>query len=326
MTKLNLNDPIALHMHRHITRLRAEQSVESARKLLRDHPPAGRILYLYVVDDEERLVGVVPTRRFLLANPETPVGELMVRKLVKIPLDATVQDACEFFILHRFLALPVVDPAGRLVGVVDVELYLDEETRLDDEARADDLFQLVGVHAAGLHSDSPLTAVRSRFPWLLCNIGGGLLAAFLTGLFEAELQKVVALALFIPVVLALAESVAIQSVSLTLERLHHGGSSRSGLLGKVRRELVTGLGLGLLAGGVVALAELVWLGQSQVALCLLGGIAGGVTVAATLGMATPLLLRLWTPNPRVAAGPIALAGADMATLLIYFGLARLLLG
>lgn len=325
MPQLNLEAPVTEHMHRHLTRLRAEQTVEEARQELQANPPAGRILYLYVVDRDEQLLGVVPTRRFLLAASETRIGDLMVRKLVTIPHIATVQDACEFFILHRFLALPVVDEKGKLIGVVDVELYLDEENRLDEESRADDLFQLIGVHSEAMRDGGPLLAIRSRFPWLLCNIAGGLLAAWLTGLFEQELAKVVALALFIPIVLALAESVAIQSVSLALERLHGKRPAVSQLLLQLRREILTGLGLGLLAGIVVAAVQMVWLRNVYVGICLLGGIGGGVTVAATIGLSTPFVLRLLTPEPRVAAGPIALASSDMATLLIYFGLARALL-
>ena len=129
-------------------------------------------------------------------------------------------DACEFFILHRLLALPVVDEHRRILGIVDVELYTSELIDLDSPERSDDLFQLIGVHLAEARQLSPLAAFRSRFPWLLATVAGGILAAFLAGLFRAELEKAVALALFIPVVLALSESVSIQSVSLALQVLH----------------------------------------------------------------------------------------------------------
>lgn len=321
-----LNDPVSQHMHRNLTRLRADQTVHDALESLRANPPQGRILYFYVVDPDEHLVGVVPARRLIIAQPETSVADLMIRQVVTLPHDASVLDACEFFILHRFLALPVVDEQRRLVGVVDVELYLDEDTQLDEQSRLGDLFQLIGVHALSMRSASSFEAVRQRFPWLLCNIAGGLLAAFLTGLFEAELKKAVALALFIPIVLALAESVAIQSVSLALERLHKGQVSLSRLLNDLSRELITGLGLGLLCSALVVVVAFIWLRQTEVALCLLGGITGGVTAAALIGLATPGALRLWAREPRVAAGPIALACTDMATLGIYFTLARLLIG
>ena len=95
---------------------------------------------------------------------------------------------------------------------------------------------------------------------------------------------------------------------------------------KLRSELLTGLLLGLGSGAAVALVALAWLGHPRVALCLVGGITGGVAGSALLGLAMPILLRLLRLEPRVAAGPIALAGADVMTILLYLNLARWLLG
>jgi len=97
------------------------------------------------------------------------------------------------------------------------------------------------------------------------------------------------------------------------------------LFGKLREELATGLLLGLASGAVVGLVALAWLGLPRVSLCILGGIGGGVAGAAMLGIALPFLLRRLRLEPRVAAGPIALAGADVVTILIYLNLARWLL-
>ena len=126
-------------------------------------------------------------------------------------------------------------------------------------------------------------------------------------------------------VLNLAESVSSQSVSLALQTLHGQPPSWKLLPGRLGGELATGLMLGLTAGGAVGLVGLAWLGQGRVALCLLGGIGGGVASAAILGMAVPFVLRLLRLEPRVAAGPIALAGADVITILLYLNLARWLL-
>jgi magnesium transporter len=292
---------------------------------LRRHPPTGRILYFYVADSEGRLRGVVPTRRLVLSAPETPLADIMVREVVALPATATVLNACEFFTLHRFLAFPVVDDQNRIIGTVDVELYTRELGELETSRQSEDLFQLIGVHLAQA-AQSPVLAFRSRFPWLLCNIGGGILAAFVTGLFEAELQQVVALALFIPVVLSLAESVSVQSVSLALQALHGEPATLARLWARARREAATGLLLGVAAGSAVAFVALIWIGQRAVAFCVLAGIGGGVLGAAVVGVALPNLLRLARRDPRVAAGPIALATADLITLLVYFNCARWLLG
>jgi magnesium transporter len=292
---------------------------------LRRHPPRGRILYLYVVDDQNRLAGVVPTRRLLLASPEQPVAEIMVRQVVALPARTTVMEACEFFIQHRFLAFPVVDEGRRLLGVVDVELYTDELTKLEDGRVRDDLFQLLGVHVGATRDDSPARAFLRRFPWLGCNLAAGILAAFLSSLYGEELDRVVALAFFIPVVLNLAESVSSQSVSLALHLLHGQPALWKMLPYRLASELATGLMLGVAAGGAVGMVGLAWLGQARLALCLVAGIGGGVASAAILGTVVPFVLRLLRLEPRVAAGPIALAGADVITILLYFNLARWLL-
>src|SRR5262249_13402826 len=138
---------------------------------------------------------------------------------ITLPAEATILDACEFFIQYRLLALPVVDGRGRLRGVVDMEVYTDEVTNLGEAVQRDDLFQMIGVHLADGRQGSPLFAFRHRFPWLGCNLAAGILAAFLSGVFEEELKSAVALAFFIPVVLNLAESVSSQSVSLSLQAL-----------------------------------------------------------------------------------------------------------
>jgi magnesium transporter len=323
--KRHLDDPITRHMRRGFCRLHVNQTVGEALAAIREQPPEGRVIYFYVVDDGNRLQGVVPTRRLLLNPLDKRVADIMVREVIAVSGQATVLEACEFFILHKLLAFPVVDEDRHIVGVVDVELYTTELNDLDRSERNDYLFQLVGVHLTEAQQSSPLIAFGSRFPWLLCNIAAGILAAFLSGLFEGELQRAVALALFIPVVLALAESVSIQSVSLALRVLHGHTPTWASILTKLRAEAVIGLLLGVSCGLLVAVVAAAWLGQVSVVLSILGGIAGGVAGAAVIGVAIPNLLHRLKLDPQVAAGPIALAASDMVTLLIYFNLARWLL-
>ncbi len=324
LSEADLNDPITKHLRNDFTRLSADQTVGRALEWLRQHPPAGRIIYFYVVDADGRLVGVVPTRRLVLSPPETPLAEIMVRRVIALPAEATVLDACEFFIQHRLLALPVVDESRVLLGQVDVELYTEEMARLgssEQPAQRDDLFQLIGVHLAATRQISIGAAFQARFSWLLCNLAGGLLAAGLSSRFE-DVLAVVAVSLFIPVVLTLAEGVSIQSVSLALQALHGQKPSWSVLWPRLRREALTGGLLGAASGALVGGVALVWLGHRRVALGLLGGIAGGMACAAACGLVVPYLLRLLRQDPRVAAGPVALVTADLATLLLYFSLSR----
>jgi magnesium transporter len=294
---------------------------------MRRYPPPGRIIYFYVVDDSMRLVGVVPTRRLLLSGSAQKIAEIMISNVVAIPADATVLEACEFFTLHRLLAFPVVDGARRLLGVVDVDLYTEElaESGEEDSIERDDVFQLIGVRLTQAQQVRPFRAFRGRFPWLLCNIAGGTVAAILADLYHVELNwRHAVLAIFIPVVLGLAESVAIQSVTLTLDSLHRVKPSWRDFLKRARYELATGLLLGLGAGGLVAAVAAIWQSIPILFVILLGGIGAGVAGGAVCGLAVPYLIRLIKRNPRVAAGPIALACADTIVLIAYFNLARLL--
>lgn len=322
LTDSDLADPVDRHMRTDFARLGGAMTVGEALESMRRNPPEGRVLYLYVVDEAGRLVGVVPTRRLLLSSLERRIADIMVRDLLTVPRAATVLDACEFFTLHRLLAFPVVDQDGRIVGVIDVDLYTDELAEFGSRDSVDDLFQLIGVHLSVGQQLSPWSSFRGRFPWLLCNVAGGILAAFLTGLFEEELRRVVSLALFIPVVLALAESVSVQSVSLALQTLHGNRPTWSTLFRRARQEVTTGVLLGGACALLVGLFAGLWLGEPAVVASILGGITAGVTFAAGTGLLLPNLLRIFRFDPRVAAGPIALALADMLTLLAYFNLAR----
>ncbi|MGA2254927.1 MAG: CBS domain-containing protein, partial [Thermoguttaceae bacterium] len=255
-----LDDPITRHMRTEFARLHIDQTIGDALSAIRTNPPSSRVTYFYVVDDEGRIRGVVPVRRLLLSPLDKRVEEIMVREVITLPKNATVLDACDFFILHRLLAFPVVDKDRRILGVVDVELYTDELIDLDRTERHNDLFQLIGVHLAEAQQSS-VVAFRRRFPWLLANVAGGILAAFLSGIFQADLEKTVALAIFIPVVLALSESVSIQSVSLAIQLLHGRRPTIQAILGKLRSEAITGLFLGIASATAVGFVAILWLGR-----------------------------------------------------------------
>lgn len=325
-----LSDPVTQHMRRDVTRLHIDQTVGEALDYVRANPHPGRVIYFYVVDDDGKLKGVVPTRRLLLSEPAAKIADIMIRQVISIHHSATVLDACEFFTMHRLLAFPVVDDDRRVIGLVDVDLYTEElgDLNQNDESFRregnDDLFQLIGVHLTEAEQRRPTLAFRRRFPWLLANVAGGMLAALLADAYE-DVATLALVTPFIPVVLTLSESVAIQSVSLALQTLHGERPSVRTVSRRIGRELVVGLLLGLACGLVVGLISLAWMGKTKVGLSLFLGIGGGMIGAAGVGLAMPLLLKLLKRDPQVASGPIALAVADMLTLLLYFNLGRWLL-
>jgi magnesium transporter len=303
--------------------LNPDQTIAQALDSIRASADARSIHYFYVVDDGNKLVGVVPTRGLLIAAQDKTISEIMIDNVVAIPDWATVLIASEYFATRRLLAFPVVNGSGQLLGVVDVRLFTDE---VIDLARRtyDDIFQLIGVH--GTAQQSPWFAFRDRFPWLLCNIAGGLIAAFIASRFEHLLERVVVLSLFIPIVLALGESVSMQALTLTLQGLTDGPIVWKRLLGALWKEFKTATLLGLGCAAVVGLVVFAWRGQVEVAGSIFLAIMLSMIFACLLGVAIPAILRAVKADPGSAAGPVVLAAADVVTLLLYFGLGSRLLG
>jgi magnesium transporter len=308
------------HAHRDFAHVQATHTVAEALEAVRESDIKSRIVYFYVLDEPGRLLGVVPTRRLLLSSPDTRIGDLMVKKVVVLPATATLMDACEMFVVHRLLALPIVDNERHVLGVIDVEEYTDEIREMDIREASNDVFQLIGVRLAQVQQASLPRHLVMRFPWLLCNIGGGLLCAVIAGIFEDVLEQVILLALFIPVVLALAESVSIQSLTLTLQAQHGTRTNWGQVLLALRRELPVGVLLGLMCGLLVALAAVVWQGQMGPAAVILLAITFSVATATLLGLLVPSIMLAFDRDPKVASGPIVLAATDTLTMTYYLGL------
>jgi magnesium transporter len=324
LTAAQLHEPIMPLARPPIVVLSPGQTIVQALERIRGNTGVAKIHYFYVVDEDNKLVGVVPARRMLTAAPEQSVSDIMVDGVVAIPDWATVLIASEYFATRRLLAFPVVNGAGHLVGVVDVGLFTDDVIDLAKRTY-DDIFQLIGVH--GTEQRSPWSAFRDRFPWLLCNIAGGLLAAFIASRFEHLLQEVVVLSLFIPIVLALGESVSMQALSLTLQGMTDGPIVWKRLFAALWKEFKTATLLGVGCAAVVGGVVLLWRGEALVATSIFLAIASSMIIACLLGVAIPGALRALKADPRIAAGPVVLAAADVVTLVFYFGLgARLLAG
>jgi magnesium transporter len=323
LTAAQLHEPIMPLVRPALVVLRPEQSIPQALEFIRGHASASSIHYFYVVDEDDRLAGVVAARRLLTAQPDQAVGDIMSGHVVAIPDWATVLIASEYFATRRLLAFPVVDNSGRLVGVVDVGLFTADVIDLAKQTY-DDIFQLIGVH--GTEQRSPWLAFRDRFPWLLCNIAGGLLAAVIASRFEHLLMEFVVLSLFIPIVLALGESVSMQALTLTLQGLTDGPVVWTRLVAALWKELKTATLLGVGCAAVVGIVVLVWRGQAQVAGSIFLAITFSMIIACLLGVSIPAILRAAKADPRIAAGPVVLAAADVVTLFFYFGLGARLLG
>lgn len=314
--------------------LDASMTAGEALERIRREGVGERVIYFYTIDDEKRLAGVVPTRRLLTASLETPLRDIMAARVVAIPATATVLDACEFFVLYKFLAFPVVDEQRRIIGIIDANLFAEEILEADedeDRSRSEgtpvdpEFFEALGFRIEQVRSGSPWRVFRFRFPWLLVTVTGGTLSAILAGFFEATLARSLVLAFFLTMVLGLNESVSMQSMSVTIHALRSVNVTRQWLANAFRREVATALLLGISCGLVVGVIVCIWRKELLGAFVIGGSIALSLVTASVFGLAVPSLLHRLKLDPKIAAGPVTLALADFVALVIYFTSAWLVL-
>jgi len=324
MTTDYLNEPVGGLAVREYTALSQDLTVTGALAQIREHGAAQQIIYFYVVDADQRLAGVLPTRRLLLAPPEARLRDIMIARVVTIPETATVLETCEMFLMHKFLAFPVVTAERRLVGVVNVGMFsqfTEEAMGLNERAHMEEVFERIGFHVAEVQGASPWKAFRLRIPWLAATLGGGIGCALLAGRFETTLTGRIILAFFLTLVLGLSESVSAQSVTVTVETLRERRPNRVWFLRALRKEAVSALLLGGACGLVVGLTAWLWRGQMAAACVIGGSIALSMVVACVIGLSVPTALHRFKLDPKIAAGPVSLALADLCTLLIYLNVA-----
>ncbi len=327
----DFDEPIALHARKDLPLLRVDMTVQEALDTIRREGVGERVIYFYAVDAERKLAGVLPTRRLLTAPLETRLEEIMIRRVVALPATATVLDACEFFVLYKFFAFPVVDAERRVVGVVDVGLFrqevLEAEERLSEPPRppADTFFESLGFHLSQIRGASPARIFRYRFPWLLATVFSGTACALLAGAFETTLAESLVIAFFLTMVLGLNESVSMQSMTVTIEALRSQKPTRRWFVEAFRREATTAALLGGACGVVVCAIVWTWR-RDLLAACVIGGsISVSLVTACLFGLSVPSLLHWLKLDPKIAAGPVTLALADFCALLLYFGTAAMVL-
>jgi magnesium transporter len=271
------------------------------------------------------LTGVVPTRRLLISPLETKLADVMIRNVVAIPHSATVMETCEFFVLHKFFAFPVVDAERRVVGVVDVGLFTDEVFDIAEREQMDGVFEAIGFHVSQVRDVSPLRVFRYRFPWLVTTIVSGTLCAFLASAYELTLAKSLVLAFFLTMILGLGESVSIQSMTVTIQALRSVRPTLKWYWHALGREIGAALLMGASCGLVVGVIAWLWRGAVMPAVVIGSSILLTLCASCLAGLSVPALLHALKLDPKIAAGPLTLALADIFTLTFYFNLAKLLL-
>ncbi|HOT72665.1 MAG TPA: CBS domain-containing protein [Anaerohalosphaeraceae bacterium] len=320
-----VHQPIMAVAEKDVVTLKKDFTVQQALDDIRSRRLGERIVYFYVVDDDGKLVGVLPTRRLLTAPLDKRLSEVMLNEVITLPHSATVLDAFEMFSVHRLLALPVVDEQGRIVGVVDIGLFTDEMFDIAKREQLQEVFELIGFRISQVREASPVRAFRFRFPWMLATISSGTICALLAGAYEVTLSKSLVLAFFLTLVLGLGESVSMQSMTVTIQTLRSMQPTLRWYITSFFREAIISLLLGIACGSSVGLIVWLWRREGLAAVSIGTSIMLSLFAACCLGLSVPTALHALKLDLKVAAGPITLALADICTVLLYFSIAALLL-
>ncbi|HIE09840.1 MAG TPA: magnesium transporter [Armatimonadetes bacterium] len=293
-----------------------EEAIEHLRK---EAPFAESVYYLYVVDKEGRLVGVLSLRELILAPGGAKLGEIMRRDVVAVRVDQDQEEVAKVVAENDLLAVPVVDQGGRLVGIVTADDVMDILT----EEAFEDLAKFAGAEV-GL---APLwSAVLRRVPWLLICMVGELLTGRVIKGFEGVLRRVMALSFFMPVIMATGGNAGTQSLATTVRRVALGELSYVRAFKVVLRELGAAVILGAFMGMLLGVAGWVWLGSTKVALVAGAAICGAVVVGALQGTVVPIVLTRMGLDPALASGPFVTTLSDITSIFIYFLLAHAIVG
>src|SRR3954452_20815710 len=308
-------------MNPHVFSLSEEMTVGEAITELQTNRDVEMVFYLYVVDERNHLVGVVSLRRLLLVSPETPLKRIMTADLISARVEMDQEEVARQVAAYNLLAIPVVDEENKLVGGITVDDVIDV---IKAEA-PEDIYRLAGV-AGDERAFTPAgESLRKRLPWLAVNLVTAFLAAFVVGLFERTIDKVVALAVFMPIVAGMGGNAATQTLTVVVRGIALGElsweNSRKALLKEAAEGIGNGLALGLLAAAVAWMMK----GDPVLGLVLAMAMVINMFVAATAGTLIPLGLKALKIDPALASSVFITTLTDVAGFASFLGLATVFL-
>ena len=302
-------------LHRKMT---AQQAIAHLRTVA---PESEDVYYLFVVDEDVRLVGVVSLRQLVVVPPSTLVETVMDPDVIHVRADADQEEAARLMARYDLLALPVVDDGGHMLGLITHDDLVDV---LEEEA-TEDIYRLGGVPEES-PPDVPIpTALRTRLPWLVLNLGTALASATILSLFESTIARVAALAAFFPIVAGVSGSAGTQTLTVTVRGLATGELSPRDGFRALGREVLIGLANGIAVGGLIAVIALGWKGTP-----ILGAIVGLATLlnmigAGIAGALVPVIMQVVRIDPALASPILVTTITDACGYFIYLGLATLVL-
>ena len=305
--------------------LPADLPVEEAIARLREIAPrAETIYYVFVVDVENRLIGVLSLRDLIAAPDGIPLKEIMRRNVISVNTALDQEEVARVVAKYDLLAVPVVDDSNRLLGIITFDDIMDV---LEQEA-TEDIYRLAGageVTGVEMMDASAYQVARHRTPWLLLSMMGGIAAGYIMSTFESTLEAILVLAFFIPVIMDMGGNVSTQSSTIFVRGIATGEIKGAGVWRYFFREVRVGLIMGVLFGVLVAIAALFWRGNPVLGLVVGTSMVATVSLATIIGTVVPLFFHKLNIDPAITSGPLVTTIKDITGLLIYFGMATLFL-
>ena len=283
------------------------------------------VYYIYVIDQTEKLMGVVSLRDLILHSEEQTLGEIMMTRLVSVNSADDQEEAALLLQSYDLVALPVTNTTGQMLGIITVDDVMD----IIVEETTEDFNEFAAISKSKKQTTNEETTwsiARARMPWIIILIFLGMISAGLINSFEETLNEVVLLAAFIPIIMDSAGNVGTQSLAVAVRKITVGDSRKGEHLGKVVwQEFLVGAILGLAAGGTLALVVAIFYGNNILALII--GISLWITlsISTVVGAVIPILINKLNIDPAVASGPFITTINDTFGLLIYFSIATRLL-
>ena len=281
-----------------------------------------RFWEIYVVDAGRRLTGVVALDRLLRTKRPIPIRDLFDEDLRPLRATDDQEEVARLFERYDLVSAPVIDDDGRLVGVITFDDIVDV---IEEEAE-EDIKALGGVSGEEELSDSVLTIVKSRFPWLLANMMCALVSAWVISQFEGSIAKMVALAVLMPIVASMGGNAGTQTMTVTVRALATRELSSVNARRIVRRELLVGLLNGLAFATILGVVAALWFGVADLGLVIALAMVTVLAAAALGGILIPLALTQLGVDPAVSSGPFVTTVTDVIGFLAFLGIATLWFG
>lgn len=277
--------------------------------------------YIYVLDDHEVLKGVVALRDIIVSDPQTLISDIMNENTISIPIDMDQETVSNTFEKYGFMAMPVVDNAGIMQGIITA----DDVMEIIKDEYTEDMFRLAGLDETEKLSGSIPRAVKSRLPWLLVNLVTAILAAATVSLFEGTIVKIVALATFMPIVAGMGGNAGTQTLTLVIRGIALGELTFENQKEILIKEAAIGIINGLCLGLIVAGLGYFWVQNAYFGLVIGVAMFLNLFVAAVSGFFIPIMLRKIGVDPALASAVFVTTVTDVLGFFFFLGFATLMI-